>query len=165
MKRHIANIEYEQLMLSRYIIAHHRHSGGLDRSVYLLMSRIEGQGPMSIAELSETLRLDSSTLQRQVTAAIKEGYVQRISDPEGQLARKIALTAEGEQVLTAARQLSCQKLDRILDEWSEQDIEQFASYLNRFNHSIEEYSHARRQEREQLLVSRPGKAGNSLFQR
>ncbi|WP_431709930.1 MarR family winged helix-turn-helix transcriptional regulator [Glutamicibacter uratoxydans] len=148
MKRYIADIEYEQLMLSRYTIAHHRHSGGLDRSVYLLMSRIEGQGPMSIAELSETLRLDSSTLQRQVTAAIKEGYVQRISDPEGQLARKIALTAEGEQVLTAARQLSYQKLDRILDEWSEQDIEQFASYLNRFNHSIEEYSHARRQARD-----------------
>ena len=71
IKDRIAEIEYEQIMLSRYTIAHRRHSGGLDRSVYLLMSRIDGQGPMTITELSQALRLDNSTLQRQVTAAIK----------------------------------------------------------------------------------------------
>ncbi|WP_431493283.1 MarR family winged helix-turn-helix transcriptional regulator [Glutamicibacter sp.] len=144
MKRRIADIEYEQMMLSRYTIAHQRHSGELDRSVYLLMSRIDGQGPMTIAELSHALRLDNSTLQRQVTAAIKDGHLERIADPQGNVARKICLTASGSEKLSDARALSITALEQILGDWSSADVEQFAQYLNRFNSSIEEYSEAKR---------------------
>ena len=144
IKDRIAEIEYEQIMLSRYTIAHRRNSGGLDRSVYLLMSRIDGQGPMTITELSQALRLDNSTLQRQVTAAIKDGYLERIADPQGNVARKICLTAMGAQRLSDSRALSIASLEQILGDWSSADIEQFAKYLNRFNSSIEEYSEAKR---------------------
>ena len=144
MKRRIADIEYEQLMLSRYTIAHQRQAGGLDRSVYLLMSRIDGQGPMTIAELSHALRLDASTLQRQVTSAIKDGYLERIADPDGRLARKITLSADGEQQMNEARKASTNALEHIMEDWSASDIDSFANLLHRFNLSIEEYSDLKR---------------------
>lgn len=144
MKRSIADIEYEQMMLSRYTIAQQRKSGGLDRSVYLLMSRIDEQGPMSIAELSHALRLDSSTLQRQVTVAINDGYLERIVDPEGNAARKIALTTIGAEKLMDARAISINALEHILGDWNPEDVQQFATYLNRFNNAIEAYSDSKR---------------------
>ena len=143
-KSRIADIEYEQMLLSRYTIAQHRHSSGLDRSVYLIMSRIDGQGPMSIAQLSHALRLESSTPQRQVTVAIKEGYLERMADPDGHVARKITLTHFGEEQLADARATSIEALEQIMGDWSSKDVDQFAHFLNRFNNAIEEYSQLRR---------------------
>lgn len=140
MKRRIADVEYEQMMLSRYTIAQQRQAGGLDRSVYLLMSRIDSQGPMSIAELSHALRLDSSTLQRQVTVAIKDGFLERIVDPQGNAARKITVTARGSEKLAEARAISINALEHIMGDWNPEEVEQFAKFLNRFNNAIEEYS-------------------------
>lgn len=144
MKRHLEQIEYEQLMLSRYTIAQQRQFGGVDRSVYLLMSRIQAQGPLSIAELSHGLRLDNSTLQRQVTHGIDDGYLERIADPDGHIARKITLTDLGLAKLEHAREVTLHALDRILNEWEAEDVEQFAGYLQRFNASIEEYRNSQR---------------------
>lgn len=144
MERRVADIEYEQMMLSRYTIAQQRQSGGLDRSVYLLMSRIDSHGPMTIAELSPALRLDASTLQRQVTGAIKDGYLERIANAKGQLARKVSLTRAGYEQLIEARELSVKSLDNIMAGWAAEDIDQFANLLARFNASIEEYSKSKR---------------------
>ncbi|GAA3301589.1 MarR family winged helix-turn-helix transcriptional regulator [Glutamicibacter nicotianae] len=94
--------------------------------------------------MSHALCLDNSTLQRQVTAAIKDGYLERIADPQGNVARKICLTALGAERLSDSRAQSIASLEQILGDWSCAEIEQFAKYLNRFNSSIEEYSEAKR---------------------
>lgn len=138
MDRRIDDIEYEQMLLSRYTIAQHRH-GGLDRSVYLLMSRIDVQGPMSVGELSATLRLDASTVQRQTTAAVREGYLERILDPAGSVARKFTLTALGQQRLKDVREYTVNAIDRITAEWPSDEVNKFAELLHKFNVSIEEY--------------------------
>ncbi|MFK0402027.1 MarR family winged helix-turn-helix transcriptional regulator [Microbacterium sp. NPDC090225] len=140
MRRRIADIEYEQMLLSRYTIAQHRSDDGLDRSVYLVLGRIHVDGPMSIAELSEAFRLDVSTLQRQTGAALRAGFVERIADPDGGPARKFSLTDAGRERLTNVRERSVAALELILDDWSEEDVGQFADYLRRFNASIESYS-------------------------
>ncbi|WP_460801957.1 MarR family winged helix-turn-helix transcriptional regulator [Microbacterium sp. GXF6406] len=139
MERRIGDIEYEQMMLSRYTIAHHRSARGMDRSVYLLLSGISIHGPMSISELSEMLRLDASTLQRQTGAAMRAGFLERKPDPEGGLARKFVLTPEGEQRLVAVRDRSVDALGKILGDWSDDDVDRFAELLHRFNASIEDY--------------------------
>lgn len=140
MDRRVADIEYEQMLQSRYAIAQQRSQGGLDRSAYLLLSRIEVEGPKSIGDLSEIFRLDASTVQRQTGAAMRAGLVERIADPEGGIARKFALTAEGAARLRAVRERSVSALDRILSEWSDEDVATFADFLHRFNEDIEHYS-------------------------
>lgn len=139
MERRIGDIEYEQMLLSRYTIAQHRHAQGLDRSVYLLMSRIAEQGPMSIGELSTAFRLDVSTLQRQTTGALREGLLERTLDPAGSVARKFMLTDLGKVRLGEVREHSVRAIDRILSGWPAEDVNAFADLLHRFNVAIEEY--------------------------
>ncbi|WP_338012447.1 MarR family winged helix-turn-helix transcriptional regulator [Rhodococcus pyridinivorans] len=72
-----------------------RHS--LDRSTYTVLSRISMQGPMSIGQLSDALDLDSSTLNRHISAMTAAGLVEHIPDPDGSTARKFRITSSGEE--------------------------------------------------------------------
>ncbi|MDJ1133082.1 MarR family winged helix-turn-helix transcriptional regulator [Streptomyces iconiensis] len=141
MARPTHEVEYEQMMLSRHTFMHQRggrrKDGALERSAYILLSRIHVEGPMSIGELSEAFGLDSSTLNRQTAAAMRSGLVERIPDPEGGMARKFRITAKGERMLDEEREGIIRALDQILVGWPDEDIAAFASYLRRFNTDIE----------------------------
>ncbi|MDX3235059.1 MarR family transcriptional regulator [Streptomyces sp. ME03-5709C] len=136
MGRSTHEVEYEQMLLSRHEVLRHR-SGSLDRSAYVLLSRIRVQGPMSIGELSEAFALDTSTLNRQTAAAMRAGLVERIPDPEGGMARKFRITAQGARMLDEERDAIIGGLDKVMADWSEEDIAAFAAHLRRFNTDIE----------------------------
>ncbi|MFJ6569700.1 MarR family winged helix-turn-helix transcriptional regulator [Streptomyces sp. NPDC091292] len=141
MARPTHDLEYEQMLLSRHGLV--RHQGGrpqhstLERSAYILLSRIRIQGPMSIGELSEAFNLDASTLNRQTAAAMRSGLVERIPDPEGGMARKFRITDEGARILDEERRHTVASLDRVMADWADEDIAAFATYLRRFNMDIE----------------------------
>ncbi|WP_394554766.1 MarR family winged helix-turn-helix transcriptional regulator [Agromyces sp. MMS24-JH15] len=153
MERRVADIEYEQMLQIRYTIAQHRPENGLERSAYLLLSRLHADGPRSIGELSEFFRLDASTVQRQTGAVMRAGFIERIPDPDGGIARKFALTEAGLTRLTEVRERSVRALDRILENWSDDDVATFADLLHRFNLDIEQYSEAKRAARGRSAAS------------
>ncbi|MFJ2211878.1 MarR family winged helix-turn-helix transcriptional regulator [Streptomyces sp. NPDC101062] len=134
-------IEYEQMLLSRHMFLNQR--GGrrqgavLDRSAYILLSRIRMQGPMSIGELSDAFGLDASTLNRQTAATVRAGFVERIPDPDGGMARKFRITPDGARVLDEEREGIVSSLTQVMADWPEEDIAAFAAYLKRFNTDIE----------------------------
>ncbi|WP_254594701.1 MarR family winged helix-turn-helix transcriptional regulator [Streptomyces sp. 8P21H-1] len=132
------------MLLSRYMHMHKskglRAGSVLDRSAYILLSRIHAQGPMSIGQLGDAFGLDTSTLNRQTAAAMRAGLVERIPDPDGGMARKFRITEQGRQRLEDERTGIVANLDRIMAKWPEQDIHAFADYLERFNRSIEQLS-------------------------
>ncbi|MFE9391567.1 MarR family winged helix-turn-helix transcriptional regulator [Streptomyces sp. NPDC006784] len=134
-------VEYEQMLLSRYLHLHkskgRRKDSTLDRSAYILLSRIRMQGPMSIGQLCDAFGLDASTLNRQTAAAVRTGLLERIPDPDGGMARKFRTTAEGEQRLDEEREGTVRSLERIMADWDDEDIAAFAAYLKRFNTDIE----------------------------
>ncbi|MFF6998859.1 MarR family winged helix-turn-helix transcriptional regulator [Streptomyces sp. NPDC008313] len=141
MVRPTHEVEYEQMLLSRHGFLHQkngrRKDGLLERSAYILLSRIRVQGPMSVGELSDAFGLDASTLNRQTAAAMRAGLVERIPDPEGGMARKFRLTDEGARTLDEERDGIVAALDRVMEEWTDEDIAGFAAYLKRFNTDIE----------------------------
>jgi DNA-binding MarR family transcriptional regulator len=133
-------VEYETMLLGRYVYMSARSRGaavGLERSAYILLSRLRRQGPMSIGELSGAFDLDVSTLNRQTAALVRSGLAERIPDPEGGMARKFRVTAEGEQRLEEARAELVGQLDKVLADWSPEEVADFAACLRRFNASIE----------------------------
>ncbi|WP_329150096.1 MarR family transcriptional regulator [Streptomyces niveus] len=134
-------VEYEQMLLSRHTYLNQkggrRKDGVLERSAYILLSRIRLQGPMSIGELSDAFGLDTSTLNRQTAAVMRAGFVQRIADPDGGMARKFRITETGARALDEEREGIVRSLDRVMAEWPEEDIAAFAAYLKRFNTDIE----------------------------
>ncbi|WP_019631467.1 MarR family winged helix-turn-helix transcriptional regulator [Actinomadura atramentaria] len=129
-------VEYEQMLLSRHELMRHRLSS-LERSAYILLSRIRVQGPMSIGELSDAFGLDASTLNRQTAAAMRGGLVERIPDPSGGIARKFRITDKGARMLDDERENLVDGLGKVMAEWSDEDVAAFAAYLRRFNTDIE----------------------------
>jgi DNA-binding MarR family transcriptional regulator len=134
-------IEFETTLLGRHVHMNARAqrevSGGLERSAYILLSRLRREGAMSIGQLSEAFDLDASTLNRQTAALRRDGLIERIPDPEGGIARKFRLTRTGEEQLEAVRTAVVAGLGRILDGWSAEEVAEFAAYLKRFNTDIE----------------------------
>ncbi|MEB3962197.1 MarR family transcriptional regulator [Streptomyces kunmingensis] len=109
----------------------------LDRSAYILLSRIQMDGPMSIGQLSDAFGLDASTLNRQTAAMLRAGLVERIPDPDGGIARKFRVTEEGAKSLDGDRGLNIEVIGGLMEEWSAQEIAEFASSLQRLNRAIE----------------------------
>jgi DNA-binding MarR family transcriptional regulator len=139
-ERRTAEIEYEQMLLQRHALASIDRKNLLERSAYILLSRIRVQGPMSIGELSEALGLDASTLNRQTAAAMRSGLLERIPDPGGGIARKFVITGQGSELLDAQRELVIGALDRLMAEWSDEEIAAYGAALKRFNMDIERHT-------------------------
>jgi len=132
-------VEFETMLLSRYTLNPHFRSanGLLERSAYLLLSRLAATGPLSIRQLSDALRLDASTLNRQTGTLLRTRLVERIADPDGGMARKFRLTEAGRARLDAARAANSEGMAKVLAGWPPADVTAFAAYLQRFNNGIE----------------------------
>lgn len=135
-------LEFETMLLGRHMHMLNPRARGageerLDRSAYVLLSRIQAQGPMSIGEFSEAFGLDASTLNRQTAAMVRAGVVERMPDPEGGMARKFSITAEGERRLDIHRTENLEGLEKVMTDWTAEDVAEFAAYLSRFNRDIE----------------------------
>jgi len=140
----VANIERELMLIGRYMVMTATTRGGavdgeqrLERSAYLLLSRIEAEGPMSIGQLAEAFGLDTSTINRQTAAMLRARVVERVADPEGGLARKLRVTDHGLARLHADRAWAVESIARTLGEWDQADLTALANLLARFNLAIE----------------------------
>jgi DNA-binding MarR family transcriptional regulator len=134
-------IEFEAMLLGRHVTpasGQHRAALALDRSVYVLLTRLELDGPMSIPQLKQAFGLDSSTLNRQTASMLRAQLVDRIADPEGGIARKFSVSANGGALLRADRQRKIEALTDILEGWSDEDRGTFVDLLRRFNRDIEQ---------------------------
>jgi DNA-binding MarR family transcriptional regulator len=138
----IGDIEFEMMMLGRYqLVASgaERDGGRLERSAYLLLSRINAQGPMTIRELSEAFHLDPSTVNRQTAAMLREGLVERAATPD-KIARSFRLTDQGRRRLDEGRDFILNRMEKIFGEWTADEVAVFAANLKRFSASIEQIS-------------------------
>lgn len=140
MRKPTRLVEYEAMLLGRHGLlstARARTGGRLERSAYVLLSRLQIEGPMSIGQLSDAFGLDASTLNRQTAAMMRAGLVERIPDPEGGIARKFRVTAEGEKRLNADREANVRGLERVLENWTPEEVGVLAAVLERLNRDIE----------------------------
>ncbi|MEU1624035.1 MarR family transcriptional regulator [Streptomyces sp. NPDC020096] len=127
------------MLLSRHQVMarRERDSERLERSAYLLLSRIDAQGPMSIGQLAEAFGLDTSTVNRQTAALLRSGLAERVPDPEGGMARKLRITEEGGHRLAADRDVNRSCLARIVADWSADEVRELEDVLVRLNRSVE----------------------------
>ncbi|MFJ5723139.1 MarR family winged helix-turn-helix transcriptional regulator [Streptomyces sp. NPDC093149] len=153
-ERRLSDLERELTLLSRHFIAARgpRIGQSLERSAYVLLTRLEVGEPLTLKELAHTFQVGVSTINRQVSAMLRNGLVERIPDPEGGMARKFRPTALGLERLEADRAVSRAGTTRLIEAsgWADQRTEQFLTLLVEFNQSIEQL--------EGLTWSRAGRA-------
>ncbi|GGO83045.1 MarR family winged helix-turn-helix transcriptional regulator [Wenjunlia tyrosinilytica] len=111
----------------------------MDRAAYLLLNRLDREGPMGVKALAEGMGIDSSTVTRQVAPLVESGLVKRASHPEDGRAVVLALTHDGKERLEEVRQSRRDLMALVTDGWSEHEREVFCDLLDRFNIALSDY--------------------------
>ncbi|MEU9232817.1 MarR family winged helix-turn-helix transcriptional regulator [Streptomyces subrutilus] len=110
----------------------------MDRAAYLLLNRLDLEGPMGVKALAGGMGIDSSTVTRQVAPLVDGGLVKRTSHPEDGRAVVLALSPRGLARLEEVRSSRRELMARVTEEWSEEERESFTKLLTRFNLSLSE---------------------------
>lgn len=128
----------EVTLLSRHHPAARRRTGfQLDRSAYLIMTRLQLGAPLSLRELAEAFGLDVSTINRQVAAMLDQDLVERVPDPNGGVARKIQPSKKGLRLFEADLEVQQSGMNNVLAGWPDEDVAQLVRLLERFNEGVE----------------------------
>ena len=89
----------------------------MDRAAYLLLNRLDKEGPMGVKALAASMGIDSSTVTRQVAPLVDTGLVKRTSHPEDGRAVVLQLSPRGpsrlEEVRSSRRQLMAELTRRL----------------------------------------------------
>ncbi|GAA4377600.1 MarR family winged helix-turn-helix transcriptional regulator [Paeniglutamicibacter cryotolerans] len=135
----LAQLQYELMLFSRYHLRpHHNDEPLLERSAQVLLSRMEHVEPMTLKELSRALRLDASTIHRQTAALLRQGYLEYAQHQPGEVARRMAPTAEGLAMLDSTRGALREGIEKVVGRWPEEKGELFAALLREFNEGVEQ---------------------------
>ncbi|MFD5003716.1 MarR family transcriptional regulator [Streptomyces mutabilis] len=141
-ERRLGALERELTLLSRHFIASRgpRIGQSLDRSAYVLLTRLETGESLTLKELAHTFQADVSTINRQVGAMLRQGLVERLEPACRGTARTFRPTPLGLERLAADRAISRAGTARLIEAagWSAERTQQFLTLMIEFNHGIEQ---------------------------
>lgn len=107
----------------------------------MVMRILDHDGPMRSGALAERLDTDPSTVSRQVAALVRDGLVERRADPVDGRASLLVLTGRGAAVLAEHEELRKQHFGRLVADWSAEELDIFATLLERFTHDFTAHRH------------------------
>jgi DNA-binding MarR family transcriptional regulator len=105
----------------------------LEPGPYGLLVRLAEVAPARSSDLAEFFCLGKATVSRQLKALAELGLIGRQPDPVDGRAHLLVLTTEGRQRLDRARSAREQRFRGLLQTWQQEDVEQLAQMLGRFN--------------------------------
>ncbi len=108
----------------------------MDRAAYLLLNRLDKEGPMGVKALAASMGIDSSTVTRQVAPLVDTGLVKRTSHPEDGRAVVLQLSPRGQSRLEEVRSSRRQLMAELTQEWAPEEREAFCTLLTRFNGAL-----------------------------
>ena len=111
----------------------------MDRAAYLLLNRLDREGPMGVKALAESMGIDSSTVTRQVAPLVDTGLVKRTSHPDDGRAVVLAVSPRGRGRLDEVRDSRRQLMAQVTDDWSNSEREVFTDLLVRFNIALADW--------------------------
>ncbi|MGY0069431.1 MarR family winged helix-turn-helix transcriptional regulator [Streptomyces sp. QTS137] len=108
----------------------------MDRAAYLLLNRLDNEGPMGVKALAASMGIDSSTVTRQVAPLVDTGLVKRTSHPEDGRAVVLQLSPRGQSRLEEVRSSRRQLMAELTEDWEQEEREAFCALLTRFNSAL-----------------------------
>ncbi|QSY51340.1 MULTISPECIES: MarR family winged helix-turn-helix transcriptional regulator [Streptomyces] len=115
-----------------------RVHNSMDRAAYLLLNRLDQEGPMGVKALAAGMGIDSSTVTRQVAPLVDTGLVKRTSHPEDGRAVVLQLSPRGKARLEEVRASRRELMAMVTEGWAEDEREIFCNLLTRFNTALSE---------------------------
>ncbi|MEU2564731.1 MarR family transcriptional regulator [Streptomyces longispororuber] len=108
----------------------------MDRAAYLLLNRLDKEGPMGVKALAASMGIDSSTVTRQVAPLVDTGLVKRTSHPEDGRAVVLQLSPRGQSRLDEVRSSRRELMAELTQDWAPEERASFTALLTRFNSAL-----------------------------
>jgi DNA-binding MarR family transcriptional regulator len=113
-------------------LAHRMSKSGVDRSAIFLLKALTMHGPKRSSELAAAVHSDPSTVSRQVASLVRDGLVERRSDPEDGRASVLAATEQGTALLAEQRKRMGLALAQVVRGWDPDEVTRFLELFERF---------------------------------
>jgi DNA-binding MarR family transcriptional regulator len=98
---------------------------------FTALAAIQVHGPLRVSEVAQRLGVDLSVASRQIASLTAEGYVERREDESDRRAQLVAVTTAGRRVLRESHRRMVAAFTRVLDDWSDEDVQTLTSGLER----------------------------------
>jgi DNA-binding MarR family transcriptional regulator len=118
-------------------VAHQMAKQGMDKSAFVLLATLNGLGECRSSGLAEAVLSDPSTVSRQVAGLVKDGLIERRSDPADGRASVLAVTEAGRELLRKRRRQRNEAIEEVFADWPEEDFKGFADLFERFVQDFE----------------------------
>jgi DNA-binding MarR family transcriptional regulator len=109
----------------------------LEPASFWMLKTIDANGSIRVTDLATCVNLDASTVSRHVAQLDRAGLIERTPDPFDRRAQRVKLSSIGEGQLEAAIRARRALLERGLEGWAADDLEQLDRLLNRFVVDVE----------------------------
>lgn len=105
----------------------------LKRASYLILLLISKNGPMGVKSIAEKLHLDISTVSRQAAGLMEDELLEKKQSETDRRSYLYDINDKGHDVILHIRQGRKQRFAKMIDEWEDKEIEDFAHLLHKFN--------------------------------
>jgi DNA-binding MarR family transcriptional regulator len=92
---------------------------------------LQVHGPLRVSDVAQRLGVDLSVASRQIASLAAEGYVERREDSRDRRAQLVAVTRSGRKVLRESHRRMVAGFTRVLEGWSDEDVNALTSGLER----------------------------------
>ncbi len=114
--------------------------GELERSGYLVLGVLADHGPANVNTIAGRLRLDPSTVTRQVLALESAGHAVRSPDPDDGRGTVVRPTPDGLAALATSHDIRTRLYDEILAGWSHEERTLLSELLTRLNVDLDTWA-------------------------
>ena len=109
----------------------------LDTGSFWLLKALSASGPLRVTDLAACSNLDASTVSRHVAQLHSSGLIERTPDPIDGRAQRVKLSDAGAHRIEAALRARRVLLEKSLESWDPQDLDQLDRLLTRFAADVE----------------------------
>lgn len=133
----VGALEQELAYLVRWLEAvQRRRRYKLERAHYLLLNLLIEDGSQSVGRIAERLRLDASTVTRQVAVMTELGLACKQPRPEDRRGGMVCATELGRAQANDVRQERVQRVEQLVRDWPETQRQQLVDALGGLNESL-----------------------------
>ncbi len=115
------------------------YQAGIEKVGYVLLWHLVCDGPQRTTSLADAVHSDISTVSRQVTALVKQGWVERTPDPDDGRAYLLAASDAGRRIFQRIREQRNAHMAQVLAGWPAAERDELVRMLEKFNNDFESY--------------------------
>ena len=108
----------------------------LDQALADALGVLYQSGPMRMGELADALHISPASTTRAVSCLADRGYAERVKAADDQRSILVSATEDGRARYRVIAGRINDGLDTVLSQFTAEELDQFANYLERFNTSL-----------------------------